>query len=502
MEDHIILKDSSKLPDGNALEEINGYSIFDHVYVYIVLLLGFCFIRFVLWNVTGFLTTIFFIAAIGAILVYLRNSSYRLNKFHILLCVVLILFSLVFSITANDFIKFLDLNFVTVLGIYWVYSICSDKDKIERFFVFSMLKAAVIMPFSNFTRLPKVIVCSSKRSRISNNIRLAFLGLIVTIPLTLMVAGLLTSADKGVKDMLEVFFDNITVKSVEIIMQIVLGIPVALYIFGMLFSNVRKARKNILTDEQCEKGLEQIRVVPNITVYSAVTPICLLYALFVISQIQYFISAFQGNLVKDYSYAEYARRGFFELCAIAVINLLVILFISLFSKLNGEKKPFALKLYSAVISAFTLFIISTAISKMVMYIGKYGLTQLRIYTSWFMILLAVVFVYIIIKQFKFQFNFAKYTFLSFIFLFGVLCFSNVDRNIARYNIQMYQTGRVPDLDLAAIDNTSDDGMLYVVQKGIDTEDYLMDKLQRYESNPYRTYNLSSLQLKRLLEKKQ
>lgn len=51
-----------------------------------------------------------------------------------------------------------------------------------------------------------------------------------------------------------------------------------------------------------------------------------------------------------------------------------------------------------MLSIFTLILIATAISKMVMYISVYGLTQLRFYTTWFMLLLAVIFVMIIVKQ--------------------------------------------------------------------------------------------------------
>lgn len=493
MTDHVILEERKK-------SSVN-FSRLDYVFVYIVILLSFCFIRFVLWNITGFFTTLFYIVTTFACLAYLRTRKYRLNKFHILQCILLLLFSLVFSITANRFIKFLNFHFVTLLGIYWVYSICGEKNTVERFFAFSMLKAAVIMPFTDFTKLPMAIASSTKKSKTSNNIKLAFMGLIVTIPLTLIVASLLISADKGVKDMLEGLLDHVTVKCVEIIIQIILGIPVALYLFGMLFSNARKAKEEIFTDEQCEAGLNKSRVIPNIAVYSAVTPICILYVLFFISQVQYFISAFQGNLPQDYSYAEYARRGFFELCAISVINLMVLAFISLLSKQCGKNKPVILKLYSVILSVFTLFIISTAVSKMLMYIGQYGLTQLRIYTSWFMILLAAIFVLIIIKQFHFTFHFAKHTLLIFILMFGVLCFSNVDRNIARYNIKMHQAGKLDDLDLWSICNSSDDGMLYAAQQGIDTGYYLNDKLEMYKNNPYSTYNLSSLQLKRLLEKK-
>lgn len=475
----------------------------DSVFAFLTILLSYCFVRFVLWNITGFFTTFFYIIMTAACLIYLKRSKYQLNRYHILQCGLLILFSVVFSITANSIIKFLNFFFVTGLGIYWVYSVCSENNTVERFFVFAMLKAVVIKPLSDISQFPRVIIYSSKKSKIGRNIGLAFLGLMVTIPLTIIVALLLTSADKGVEDMLTFVFNNILVKGVKLIIQLMLAIPVAFYIFNMLYSNIRKVKKGTYTEEQYERGLEKFKVTPNIAVYAAVTPICILYILFVISQIQYFVSAFRGNLPEDYSYAGYARRGFFELCVIAVINLMVIFLINLLSKHKGKSKPILLKLYSTVISVFTLFIISTAISKMVMYIGQYGLTQLRIYTSWFMILLAIAFIFIIIKQYRYPFHFAKYMLLSFVVMFGVLCFSNIDRTIARYNIQMYQAGKIGDLDVRSICNTSDDGMLYVIQQDMDLEDdYLIyDKLDRYRNQPYSTYNLSSFQLKGLLENK-
>ena len=114
--------------------------------------------------------------------------------------------------------------------------------------------------------------------------------------------------------------------------------------------------------------------------------------MFFISQAGYFLSAFTNSLPEGFTYADYARRGFFELFAIALINLGVTCFMSLFSKKAGREKPFALKFYSVMISVFTLILIATAMSKMIMYINRYGLTALRFYTSWFMVLLAMIFV--------------------------------------------------------------------------------------------------------------
>ena len=98
-------------------------------------------------------------------------------------------------------------------------------------------------------------------------------------------------------------------------------------------------------------------------------------------------------------------------------------------------------------------------SKMVMYINNYGLTELRLYTSWFMVLLAIVFVLIIIKQFRFDMKFSSYFAAVFTVMLGLLCFSRPEALIARYNIEMYRSGQLEELDKDAILRMSDDGLL-------------------------------------------
>ena len=408
---------------------------------------------------------------------------------------------MVFSITANDFIKFLNTIFVLVLGIYWVYGVCKDKYTIGRFFFFDLLKAVFIMPFSGFAKAPKAITYTSEKSQSYKNIKLALIGLIITIPVTVLVASLLTSADSGVEHMLNLFYGKIQEKVFLLILKFCMGIPVAFYIFGMLYANVRKEKAEVFSEEQCEEKMKKLRISPNLILYSAVTPICFLYILFFISQLHYFLSAFMGELPEQYSFSEYARRGFFELCAIAVINLAIILAINLFSKNTGKDKPVMLKSYSIMIAIFTIMIIVTALSKMMMYISEYGLTQLRLYTSWFMLLLALTFLWIIFKQVKVSFNFEKSLVLSFVVMFAVLCFSKVDGIIANYNITMYQASYLKELDVNALCNLSDDGLLYVLKEGIDTKDYLNYRVDEYKYNfyPYGKFNISSLRVNAILK---
>lgn len=500
MEDRVSILVNKDTDNSDDMEGDNvPFRKLEYIYAYLMLAVGFCFIRFVFWNVTGIFTTLFFGVTAIACFIYIKKNNFILHKNHILQFGLIIIFGTVFSVTANNFIKFLNIIFLLMSGMYWIYSICIENKKIERFFFFDMWKALIIMPFASFSKELKAITCSTGQSKLGNNIKLILIGLVVTMPLTLMVAMLLTSADRGVEEILNLLYSSFIENSLIMIVQFAFGIPVACYIFGMLYSNVNKKSKEILTNEQCENKLERIKIIPNLVMYSAVMPVCILYVIFFVSQLRYFISAFNGVLPEVYSYAEYARRGFFELFVISIINLMILLLMNFLSKQTGDNKTTLLKTYTVLLSVFTILIISSALSKMVMYISNYGLTPLRVYTSWFMVLLTIIFVIIIVKQFVSELCLAKYIIVTFVILFGFLSFSNVDGNIAKFNIRMYQSGNLNELDVEALCNLSDDALVYVLKQEIDTKEYLIGKIEYYNHNPYDTYNLSSFRVKMMLE---
>ena len=101
-------------------------------------------------------------------------------------------------------------------------------------------------------------------------------------------------------------------------------------------------------------------------------------------------------LPAEFTYSQYARKGFFELCVIAFINFgITYLSFVIVERNNEGKRPKALTAQTILLSVFTLLLIATALSKMAMYIDCYGLTRLRIYASWFMVMLFIMFIIII-----------------------------------------------------------------------------------------------------------
>lgn len=481
--------------------ESSEYTKADAIFAVFAAVIAFCFVKFVIFNATGFITTGLYIVIISAAIIYLRRKGFEFSAFNKLLAAVLYIFSFVFSITANSLTKGLTALFLFGAGAYFVYSVAASKREVERFLPFAMCKAVFEYPFSKFDRQGRIAMRSLSSSNAGTSAKLILLGLLLTVPLTVVVGALLISADDGLERMFSEIFDRIFRQDVSILIaQLLLTIPCSMYLFGMFYSNSHRRDINMLDEQNCIRKLYDIRLISNLVMYTAVTPICILYVMFFISQAGYFLSAFSHALPEGFTYADYARRGFFELFAVSLINLGVICFISIFSKKAGREKPFALKLYNIMISVFTLILIATAISKMVMYIDEYGLTTLRVYTSWFMVLLAVIFVLIIIKQLRFEMKIAKHISIAFTLLFALLCFSRPEALIAKYNIEMYEAGYLEELDIDMLEKMSDDGLLVAVRSNaVSAEDAQKRRKNHYQYESFGKYNLSSAILEKRLK---
>lgn len=245
------------------------------------------------------------------------------------------------------------------------------------------------------------------------------------------------------------YIQGIREETLEIIWQGIFAIPVAAYIFGLVSGSVHKRGVNFFNKENTLKTVSAFRVLPMSTIYTLLGLLCSLYLVFIGSQMPYFFSAFVGDRPEGWQvYSEYARNGFFELCRIAAINLSVLIFTNVLSKrLHGEYK--ALKLLNSLLAFLTIVLIATALSKMAMYIGAYGLSVRRLLPCVFMIFLAIICGGVIAVQ-KWQFSIVRLAVGVGVVMLCVLFLLNPDGFVARYNAERYLSGTLNSFDVAIL----------------------------------------------------
>ncbi|MBQ8587518.1 MAG: DUF4173 domain-containing protein [Oscillospiraceae bacterium] len=262
------------------------------------------------------------------------------------------------------------------------------------------------------------------------------LGFACAIPVLLIVIPLLMSSDEA--------FDNMLGKiSGDTVGELVLSTILGLFAFLLIFSRLFALPKT----EKREKAPSDFRGMASVTLCVALAMISLVYVLYLVSQLAYFFDAFSGLLPDGFSVAEYARRGFFEMFTVCAINLVLIFLASLLSRKENGKTPLAIRLFSLFFCIFSLVLISTALSKMFLYIDSFGMTHKRILTSVFMIFLAVMFLAVGLRLFVPKVPYMKIGLITASLLLIATCYVNVDGMIAEYNVTAYQSHKLEEIDM-------------------------------------------------------
>lgn len=268
------------------------------------------------------------------------------------------------------------------------------------------------------------------------------------------VVLLLLLYDASFESLINRIFDFDIVTVLSHVASLFYAVFIGMFIYSLYISSVDGRDISFLTEEKIAQRETKIRFSPVTTSVAASVPLLAVYVIFFISQWKYYISGFTGVLPKDFSYAEYAREGFFQLCAVSAINLVFIALIIAFSK-KSRFYSLTLKALTCIFSAFTLVLISTAIAKMVMYINYYGLTQKRVYATWFMAVLALVFIAVALSRFIPKIKIAAVASAIVVVAFAVLSLCNVDSIISKYNVDRYLDGSLKTVDVAALSNLGD-----------------------------------------------
>ncbi len=120
-----------------------------------------------------------------------------------------------------------------------------------------------------------------------------------------------------------------------------------------------------------------------------------LFALFVLIQIRYLFGGSEHVLGSiGLTYAEYARRGFFELVAVAVL-LLPVLLAADWARARSGRSLTTYRVFGTVLVVLLLVVMTSAFQRLRIYIDVFGLTALRFYAAALLAWLATVFVWLL-----------------------------------------------------------------------------------------------------------
>lgn len=456
-----------------GLRTTYGFSWFDTLMAWCAVLFGYLIIRLLPLRSKPAGAALLLLAMYAVAFIWFRKSGVRPSVRSLVFAATGIAMLPAFVLSDLGWLAPLLFFSELVIWLYFVYSAPGNSVEtgVGQYFWLDAAKAVFVMPAASLPALAGAAVGKTrgKGKKVVGTLLWILLGLLAAIIPTLIVTELL-SFDENFRQIIKMIFDLDLEWLADRLMAFLFGLPLAFWGFAAFVSSRQRKLSDKITGEQCGRVAEAVRVFPAPLIYATMTPVLTLYAIFFVSQWGYYTTAFYGVLPDGFVYSSYARSGFFQLCAVASLNALALIFVSISVRRKSRAERVLLKVYSVITALFTLILISTALSKMALYIDAYGLTLKRVYVSWFMIFMVAGFIYAIVAQLtrRFRFNFALL--LTGALMFGAIAYANVSGFIASYNADAYLDGRLGSVDISEITRMGDSGIPALVKLVEEAED--------------------------------
>ena len=411
---------------------------FDSVFMILTLIFSVFAVHSVLF--AGFFKLGFTVAyavwfVIESIYIFSKNKP-KLSIYPIILAILSLAASGVFAVYNDEVINAVLLLFIAFSNAEY-FLLLSKQDRFpagEISAVIDALRYLIVIPIEFITEPFRSAFSSNKgepkKGKAKSTVQV-LIGIAISIPIAAILIALLSSADAAFKGLVGKIFSNALLSLAKLVLGII--------IFPLLLSPAFALRYKLPNREYKPLKDRDFKRFPSAISITILSVVSLVYLVYLFSQLAYFFDAFKGILPEGFSVSQFARRGFFEMCAICAINVIFIALSMAFAKQDSKGAVIIQKLFQIFISLVSLVIVASAFSKMFLYIKIYGLTRKRILTSVFILLMSIVFVSLIIRILASKFPYMKVIAVCCFAVMIAVGFADIDSTIARYNYNLYKS---------------------------------------------------------------
>lgn len=313
------------------------------------------------------------------------------------------------------------------------------------------------------------------------------LGIAISLPILFVVLNLLISADSQFEQLIGGIPQWFQVINVERIMRVIVILILTVVFFGFL--QILSSRHTNVIKQQANEQSYKIDGIITITVLVIINVV---YLLFTVVQFRYF---FSGTLQVDFTYAEYARKGFFELLFVTLINLSITVIVLTFVNRATRFIQRATQLMLTILVLASSVMLTSAFLRLGMYEDAYGFTFTRVLVHSFMIFLVVIFTYTLVKIWVEKLSLFHFYFITSLIYYTAITVIDLDKIVVNENMNRYElSGKI---DVHYLNNLSYTGVLGLIdlydkdQTIPDLKTILIDRKQQAlaEDSQWQSYNL-------------
>lgn len=445
----------------------------------------------------GVSVPLFVVLVLGALFVLGRQAGVPPARRNLWLALPLLFFAAMVAVRANPFLTFLNLAAVLALLAFVAHFYAGGRPEAQGLvgYALVLLRAGANALFQAASALGQ----SLPRRRVAGRGRTGAVlrGALLALPVLLVFTLLLSSADlvfrRYVADLLQWrFWQELVGRLIVILVvgwTVAGGLAYSLargreeqpgLLDGALASIAGALRTDAAGDDGLQKLLAALGAVLSVGMLEAamvLVPVGLLFAAFVGIQFAYLFGGEANITAQGYTYADYARRGFFELVLVALLTLALVLLLQWLTRRPTSRERRAFNGLGSLLVGLVLVMLASAFLRLRLYELAYGFTETRLYVYVFMAWLGAGLLWFLATLWRRPQRFAIGAFAAALGFLITLNAINPDAFVARQNLARYQaTGKI---DAAYLTTLSEDALPVLVEAAGQTSGEEQRVLQGY-----------------------
>lgn len=412
------------------------------------------------WNRKPGISVFLFVLPLLILLIkFLEKKDKIKNKKAKLIAIPILLLSATYFIFNNSFLNGVNKLAIPILTILMVIELICDKFTFER--VISNVFGFLFKPIGYVGLVCKNIIKIIKKdekedTKKPKNFKRVIKAILISIPLLLLVFILLITADRD--------FSKLFIEGFKLIDDIIDKIKISsiakrLIVIALAFFYMAGFIENIIATKEIENNKKEINKKDSLKIKFILTILNIMYLAFCFIQIKSFFKIYAMN-TNNISYAYYARQGFFQLMVVSAINLSIIIK----SKKKCYNKEKYINIMDLSMIVLTTVILIFSFIRMYLYQQSYGFTLKRILVFWTQLTEGILLIPTAMHVLDKKVNLAKTYFIIIVTMYVVLNFANINRIIAKKNVDMYlKKGNISGSDIYYLTNLGTDAVPEIVK---------------------------------------
>ncbi len=371
-----------------------------------------------------------------------RFESVKLSLKNGLLIVPTLFFAAMLAVRANEFLTFLNVMVILLLLMLWAHYFSAESPLTQTISGY-VAYPAIVMAHAVFSGLSVLLEAgqdAKERGRGGTALPL-IRGLLLALPVLIVFVGLLGAADAIFAQQIK---SVINLDSFDTLMQRLLLILFIAWLSTGAMAYALTREQKLISAEQREKVGDTPAPAVNLQILGhteatvVLTLVNLLFATFVSLQFVYLFGGATNITIDGYTYAEYARNGFFELVAVAVLSLSMILLLQTVTKRETGKQTTLFNTLCSIMIVFVTVMLVSAHQRLSLYELSYGYTSLRLQSHTFILWLAVALAWVMVMLWFRPKQIAFGLFVCGLAFVAHLNIMNPDALIVKHNFSRYE----------------------------------------------------------------